>query len=468
MEMTWSFLDEEMIREAHNSTPPKEFHNTIRASPKKWTKELIAQVYHLPLDGQGMILTKENHIAPYFKCKIDSKGGWKVSQCQDSRMRAIFAFMIPLIHPDKSRRVTIKIGNTIEAAYQSKKKISWATIFAEAIQRSLKIENRGYSYLSSYIVHLYAHENLLFKHEKVALGKKQSYVKYGASDPDVKVSSESEEAQEEEIEDLGEDSPFKRVTRGHTSRNLNFPTSGGTLSTDTQQQFDTIEGSMLTLHTKVVLMESTLMSLSKMLGVPLKNIVEEVGDLVGRNTSQDRVQELERALETEKSRNVMLEEKLQRKLDHDNLLQTILKSMSASLNLVEPLTCQDGKDLVTKEVYTKYLYQNPSDPNLAQIIDIVEDYGSQVTSSFEGMRELLESLRTYSTLLLRKEEETFLPFHPPSTTPLEEIGDSPNHPYSPKEPLSPLPHLPTLTIPIEGGEGEFPSARSETTAIGPQ
>lgn len=77
----------------------------------------------------------ENYIASYFKGEIHQKDGYSFSQCVDGYVSHVTAFLVPLLYQEKPRRVTIRVGSTIVAAYSEEKKICWKGILLDVMQK---------------------------------------------------------------------------------------------------------------------------------------------------------------------------------------------------------------------------------------------------------------------------------------------------------------------------------------------
>lgn len=56
---------------------------------------------------------KDEFAKDQFAVKIDSKEGYCMADCKDSRAQAVLAFLIPIFYPEKPTRVTVTWANTI-------------------------------------------------------------------------------------------------------------------------------------------------------------------------------------------------------------------------------------------------------------------------------------------------------------------------------------------------------------------
>ena len=53
-----------------------------------------------------------------FLHEVDPKDGFPVRECRNARERRVLEFLVPIVHLDKSTRVTRTLGNTIFGALE--------------------------------------------------------------------------------------------------------------------------------------------------------------------------------------------------------------------------------------------------------------------------------------------------------------------------------------------------------------
>src|SRR5450759_5230755 len=84
-----------------------------------------------------MLARGDNRLKGFFAGKIDEKEGWSVDQCVDDGMRRLFYFLIPILNPEKPKRVTVKLGSTIAAALMGTLAVNWASIIIDLMRRQV-------------------------------------------------------------------------------------------------------------------------------------------------------------------------------------------------------------------------------------------------------------------------------------------------------------------------------------------
>ncbi|CAM6101327.1 unnamed protein product [Calypogeia fissa] len=164
LDLTWGFQSESFVKEVANHSPPSQFQDTVRATPGKWSATLISEALGLNFSGEGLLPRSENLTKPYFAGEIDAKEGWRLTQCSDPEFLPVLSFLLPILSPQKPKRVTVRVGSTILAAYTGLRVISWPKILEDVIglqARSLHLKTP--TSLSYYLVHLYAHQKVLLE-----------------------------------------------------------------------------------------------------------------------------------------------------------------------------------------------------------------------------------------------------------------------------------------------------------------
>ena len=196
LSVPWGFREEGMVGELIGE-PPNQYHQTIRAHPETWTKKTWQRVYGFRKGGFGLTSRKDEYAKDQFAGKIDSKEGYCVADCRDSRARAVLAFLIPVFYPEKPTRVTVTWANTIFGSFQGKREADWSQLMSELISKLLKSLPKAKSTpLSSYLAHLYHQEELLSPEEVRSWTAQDKIWSYGDTESDAG-SGESEADQPE-------------------------------------------------------------------------------------------------------------------------------------------------------------------------------------------------------------------------------------------------------------------------------
>ena len=214
----WGFKQERMVREILGKVS-NEFDATIRGDPVRWTEENWREVYDFRVGGLGMASRKDDYIRGKFEGAVNPKDGYAIEDCIDDRHRRLLKFLIPVLHPEKPTRVTITLGNTIFGALIGNRKVDWGRILFDLVSQLVgRVGKSRATPLSPYLFHLYHHQELLTSNEEKIWRNQESVLKYGESETDDEVHSDSgSEPESEEEEEEQPMPPLKRrkVTPPH-------------------------------------------------------------------------------------------------------------------------------------------------------------------------------------------------------------------------------------------------------------
>ena len=122
-------------------------------------------------------------------------------------------FLIPLLNPNKPKRVTVGIASAIVDCLINNEKYSWARILKERIKNQVvKLQNVRVSFLAAYCLNLYqTEEELLTKKERKAWEHLKWSLVHGheyTQDPDNQQSPDKGGEDGEETESNKEEDPI--------------------------------------------------------------------------------------------------------------------------------------------------------------------------------------------------------------------------------------------------------------------
>ena len=96
-DVAWKICSEAMVRELKDGAP-RQYNNTIRAQPKRWTPELWSETYGFGLAGYGICTRKENFAADKFSKTPDLMEGYAIADCMNAGARHVLEFLCPIIY----------------------------------------------------------------------------------------------------------------------------------------------------------------------------------------------------------------------------------------------------------------------------------------------------------------------------------------------------------------------------------
>ena len=143
------------------------WHGTVRQAPEKWMAKEWHKVYGFGRGGEGMASWMDRFIDGMFSGRVNSKDGYAVVDCKDSRVKRGLEFLVPLLYPEKPTRVTITVGNTIFEALSGKRPVDWGIVVKDLVQRLRSAMGKSKATpICPYVFHLYHSQELLLSNEK--------------------------------------------------------------------------------------------------------------------------------------------------------------------------------------------------------------------------------------------------------------------------------------------------------------
>jgi hypothetical protein len=122
----WGHEEKHWLKEVY-SQDTSAFPNSLRANLDLWKEGLIAKIFDISKEGKGILqkVPATNNALKYFG--VNAHKLWEVVK-----------YLVPLINPMKSARVTGKMANSVVALYLGKK-VSWARVLEEVIGNQVRL-----------------------------------------------------------------------------------------------------------------------------------------------------------------------------------------------------------------------------------------------------------------------------------------------------------------------------------------
>ena len=201
LEFCWGFCVESTVQELRKDPLPRPEGSSIRACPDNWTMGKWQEVYGFSRQGAGWTsLKKEEYAKGRFSTK-DAKNGYAVQDCLDPRAKRVFAFLVPILHPEKPTRVTITLANTVYGSYLGERAVNWGLIVKDVVARLTRsINNTKRSPICPFLIHLYHHFKETTAEEATAHGTQLMMRKFEGTESEPEPGSEggSSSSQSEE------------------------------------------------------------------------------------------------------------------------------------------------------------------------------------------------------------------------------------------------------------------------------
>ena len=112
----WILQNEATLREFLYERE-NQWERTMRQVPKKWTANVWADVYGFaPRNEEGWASRKDTYFAGKFRMEHVPKDGFHPGDCKNPRERRMIDFLLPILYPEKPKRLSITMANTIFGA----------------------------------------------------------------------------------------------------------------------------------------------------------------------------------------------------------------------------------------------------------------------------------------------------------------------------------------------------------------
>lgn len=107
-----------------------------------------------------------------------------MEQCSNQELIRVLRFLDPIFHPEKEKKVIMRMGSMIVAALFEEEKFNWASIIQELLIRQVSaLGGKKGICVSSYLFHLYRIEPALTPMEREEVDVSEEMILYGCKKP---------------------------------------------------------------------------------------------------------------------------------------------------------------------------------------------------------------------------------------------------------------------------------------------
>ena len=153
----WNVQSDDLLREFRFERG-NQWDGTKRRDPKHWTPDTWARVYGFQSGiEEGWAGRKDGLFLREFKGEVHPKEGLHPANCLNPRERRMLEFIMPILNPDKPKRITLTMANILFGALFGVRPVNWGMLIHEVVSQAIPYICRKPSYLSPFIMHLYAH-----------------------------------------------------------------------------------------------------------------------------------------------------------------------------------------------------------------------------------------------------------------------------------------------------------------------
>jgi hypothetical protein len=101
-----------------------------------------------------------------FRRDVDPEEGLYPSNCRNPREKRIMEFLMPILNPEKPKRISLTMANTMFGAMSGVRPVNWGLLIHEVVGRVLPNIGWKPSYLSPFLLHLYRHYDCITADEE--------------------------------------------------------------------------------------------------------------------------------------------------------------------------------------------------------------------------------------------------------------------------------------------------------------
>ena len=164
----WTVKDERMVRELTIGAP-NQYKGTIRAQPETWDAGKWREAYGFSAGGEGFASQTDRFIGGKFRNAANLKDEFAIADCEDSRVKMVLEFLIPILYLEKPIWVTVTVGNTIFGAQLGEWKVDWGIVLQAVVAKLVEGARKLKAIpIGPYLFHLYMGQEVLNGEEMVA------------------------------------------------------------------------------------------------------------------------------------------------------------------------------------------------------------------------------------------------------------------------------------------------------------
>jgi hypothetical protein len=124
-------------------------------------------VYGFPRGiSEGWAGRRDGLFAGKFRGDPDPKEGFHPMNCKSKRDKRVLEFLLPILNPDKPKRISLTMANTLFGAMSGIWPVNWGILIHEVVARALPHIGRKPSFLTPFVLHLYQHYELFLPDEE--------------------------------------------------------------------------------------------------------------------------------------------------------------------------------------------------------------------------------------------------------------------------------------------------------------
>jgi hypothetical protein len=165
----WNLRSEDTLR-GFKYERGNQWDHTKRRDPENGTPDVWNRVNKFPRGiSEGWTGCRDGLFTGKFRGDADPKEAFQPANCRSKRERRVLEFLLPILNPDKPKRINLTMANTLFGAMSGIRPVNRGILIHEVVAQAFPHIGRKPSFLSPFILHLYQHYELLLADEEVLM-----------------------------------------------------------------------------------------------------------------------------------------------------------------------------------------------------------------------------------------------------------------------------------------------------------
>ena len=101
-----------------------------------------------------------------FRTDPNPKIGFHPGNCRNLRERRVLEFLLPILNPDKPKRINLPMVNTLFGAMSGVQLVNWRLLIHKFVEKSFHHIGQKPLFFPPYILHLYQHYDCFIAKEE--------------------------------------------------------------------------------------------------------------------------------------------------------------------------------------------------------------------------------------------------------------------------------------------------------------
>jgi hypothetical protein len=112
--LLWNIQSDSYVKGFVPNAPAQSLFEEVRGDRNKLEDiEFIGQAFQCRTEGQKFLLQRSRLSDRYFHGAKNQSHGWRLNQCNNTKLFVVLQFLIPILHPKKPTFCPMSLANTV-------------------------------------------------------------------------------------------------------------------------------------------------------------------------------------------------------------------------------------------------------------------------------------------------------------------------------------------------------------------